>query len=224
LVLAGPLLRRGRGSPARVAYLGVFAFSSVFLFSMSAVYHMLPLGGGRSVMERLDHSAIFVLIAGTFTPAHGILFRGPLRWGPLWAIWIATVTGITLKAVFFAYLPEWLGLTLYLSLGWVGAVSAFILWKRYGLAFIAPLLWGAGAYTVGAVGEFLGWFNLVPHVIGPHEVMHLLVLVGAALHWRFVWQFASGRLPERRSVPRVAAEPAEEATTVDKKCRPARCH
>ena len=64
--LAVPLVRRGRGDAGRVAFLGVYAFACVFLFSMSAVYHMLPRGGGRAVMERLDHSAIFVLIAGTF--------------------------------------------------------------------------------------------------------------------------------------------------------------
>ena len=64
-LLMPALLRRGRGDPTRVAFLGVYAFSCVFLLTMSAVYHMLPVGtGGRSVMERLDHGAIFVLIAG----------------------------------------------------------------------------------------------------------------------------------------------------------------
>ncbi|HYT92490.1 MAG TPA: hemolysin III family protein [Gemmataceae bacterium] len=202
-LLTQPLLRRGRGDPVRVAYLGVFAFSSVFLFSMSAAYHMLPFpSGGRDVLLRLDYSAIFVLIAGTFTPAHGILFRGPLRWGPLWAIWIAAITGLTLKTIFLEYLPEWLGLTFYLGLGWVGVFSAYLLWQRYGLAFIAPLLWGALAYTVGSVMEFLGWLTIIPGVFGPHELMHILVLVGAAFHWRFVWQFASGEVPTARSGPR----------------------
>jgi channel protein (hemolysin III family) len=213
-LLTPALLRRGRGDPVRVAYLGIFAFSTVFLFSMSAVYHMLPVGGGgRPVMERLDHSAIFVLIAGTFTPAHGILFRGPWRWGPLLAIWTAAITGITLKAVFFAYLPEWLGLAFYLSLGWVGAFSALVLGRRYGLRFLAPLLWGAAAYTVGSVMEFLGWLDVIPGVIGPHELFHLLVLVGAGLHWYWVWGFAPGLAPPR-AVPardeKADEEPARE--------------
>src|SRR5262249_40158017 len=131
-LLTPALLRRGRGDPARVAFLGVYAFSCVFLLSMSGVYHMLPVGtGGRSVMERLDHGAIFVLIAGTFTPAHGILFCGAWRWGPLLLIWSAAISGITLKTVFFAGLPEALGLSFYLSLGWVGAFSAAVLWRCY---------------------------------------------------------------------------------------------
>ena len=84
LALGVPLLLRGRGSFARVFYLGVYTFSCVLLFSMSGVYHMMVRGGtAHRVIERLDHGAIFILIAGTFTPAHGILFRGWLRWGPL---------------------------------------------------------------------------------------------------------------------------------------------
>src|SRR5947209_1613726 len=78
------LLRRGRGDRARVTYLAVYVFTGVFLLSMSGVYHMHARGGpARQILARLDHAGVFLLIAGTFTPAHGILFRGPLRWGPL---------------------------------------------------------------------------------------------------------------------------------------------
>src|SRR6478672_10312211 len=71
------LILKGRGDPWRVASLGVFAFSTVFLLAMSGTYHLLSPGTpGRAVLQRLDHAAIFVLIAGTFTPFHCILFRG----------------------------------------------------------------------------------------------------------------------------------------------------
>lgn len=213
-LLTPSLLRRGRagdpgpGRQVRVAFLGVYAFSCVFLMAMSACYHMLPHGtGGRSVMERLDHSAIFLLIAGTFTPAHGILFRGPWRWAPLLLIWTAAITGITLKAIFLRSLAEGLGLTFYITLGWVGAVSAAVLWRRFGLRFIAPLLWGAVAYTAGSVMEFVGWFWIVPGIVGPHELFHVLVLVGAGCHWYWVWTFADGRLaPVADPLPELAGE------------------
>src|SRR5439155_6561626 len=75
------LLRRGRGDPLRVGFLGVYAFSCVLLFTMSGVYHQMVRGGtARLVMERLDHGAIFILIAGTLTAVHGLLFSGPYRW------------------------------------------------------------------------------------------------------------------------------------------------
>jgi channel protein (hemolysin III family) len=149
-------------------------------------------------LQRLDHGAIFVLIAGTFTPLHGILFRGAWRWGPLLFVWAAAVAGVTLKSVFFDDLAEWLGLLFYLGMGWLGVVSGAELWRRHGGRFVRPLLGGGLAYTVGGVLEFLNWPQLVPGVIGPHEMFHVLVLVGAALHWRFTHLIACGTLPPRR--------------------------
>jgi channel protein (hemolysin III family) len=206
-VLAVPLLRRARGHGGRVAALGVFAFACVFLLAISGVYHLLALGSaGRAVVERLDHGAIFVLIAGSFTPVHGILFRGLGRWGPLLLVWAAAVTGITLKTIFFTGFPEWLGLTLYLGLGWLGAATMLVLWRRYGPGFVRPLVWGGLAYTAGAVLEFLRWPVLVPGVVGPHDLFHLAVLAGIGCHWRFMARLAAAPLPLPR--PRFAGAPA----------------
>jgi channel protein (hemolysin III family) len=223
-LLMPALLRRGRGDPTRMAFLGVYAFSCVFLLTMSTIYHMLPVGtGGRSVMERLDHGAIFLLIAGTYTPAHGILFRGAWRWGPLLLIWGAAVTGITFKMVFFSHLPEGLGLSFYLSLGWVGIFLTAVLWRSYGFRFVAPAIGGALAYTVGAVLEYFNgrWLQWIPGVVDAHALFHLMVLVGVGLHWWFVWRFADGKVPgqvaermpeeERHEAGVLAAEPLAEA-------------
>jgi channel protein (hemolysin III family) len=197
--LGARLLCRGRGNPARLISLGVYAFSTVLLLSMSGVYHLLTPGtGGHAVLQRLDHDAIFVLIAGTFTPLHVILFRGLWRWAPLLFIWTAAVTGVTLKSIFFNDMPLWLGLLLYLGMGWFGAVSGVVLWSRHGWAFIRPMVWGGVAYSVGAVLEFLKWPTLIPGVVGPHELFHVAVLIGAGLHWRFVSEFACGTLPPLR--------------------------
>lgn len=196
-VLGFLLLRRGRGDSARLVFLGIFAGSCVLLFAMSGVYHMVVRGGtARQVMERLDHGASFVLIAGTFTPAHGLLFRGRLRWGSLLLIWAAAIAGITLKTIYFDDLAEWLGLSFYLTLGWFGSVSATLLARRYGFAFFKPLLFGGLAYTIGGVMEFFGWLVVIPRVVHAHDVFHRAVLVGAFFHWRFVWQFADGRPSE----------------------------
>ena len=195
LVLGGLLLRRGRGSAARLTFLAVYVASCVFLLSMSGVYHMLVLGGtARLVMARLDHSAIFVLIAGTFTPLHGILFRGWLRWGPLALIWACAAAGVCLKSVYFEDLPKWAGPALYLAMGWFGAVSGLLIARRYGFGPVLPLLLGGLAYTAGAVVEYLRWPVLVPGVIHAHEIFHAAVLVGAVCHWLFVRQFAAGAL------------------------------
>jgi channel protein (hemolysin III family) len=192
LWLGAILLRRGQGDTLRMVFLGVYAGSCVLLLSLSGVYHQMVRGGtAHRVIERLDHGAIFVLIAGTFTPTHGLLFRGLLRWGPLAFVWTVAITGITLKTIFFSSLAEWVGLSLYLGLGWFGGFSGYLLWRRFGFAFMRPLLVGGVAYSVGAVSEYWAWPVVVPGVVQAHEVFHLAVLVGALIHWRFVWQFAT---------------------------------
>jgi channel protein (hemolysin III family) len=189
------LVMRGRGDRTRMICLGVYAGSCVLLLSMSGVYHMLVRGEtAHQVLERLDHGAIFVLIAGTFTPAHGILFHGWSRWGPIVVMWTAAITGITLKTIFFNDLAEWLGLTFYLTLGWFGAFSGIVLARRFGYPFIKPLLYGGIAYSIGGVVDFIHWRVVFPGVVHPHEVFHVAVLVGVFFHWLFVWQFATGEV------------------------------
>ncbi len=185
------LYGRGRGNALRVASLAVFTFSLVFLFSMSGVYHLLQPGStSRIVFERLDHAAIWVLVAGTFTPIHVILFRGFWRWGILLLVWTIAITGLVLKTVFFMGIPGWLGLAFYLGLGWMGVLSAWRLIKIYGRGSVELLFWGGVAYSVGALLNIAGWPTLIPGVIGPHELFHVFVLVGAGLHWTFIHKWA----------------------------------
>ncbi len=188
LVLTWPLLKQGRTHTHRVA-LGIFALSSVFLLSMSGVYHMLDYdNGGRVVLERLDHAAIFVLIAGTFTPIHVILFKGIMRWGMLCVIWAAAITGLTLKTIFFEDVSEALSLSFYLGLGWAGLISGIFLWKRFGFRFIRNIFIGALFYTVGAVFELIRWPIILEGVMEAHELFHVAVLFGLGFHWFFVIQ------------------------------------
>lgn len=197
-VLAVALLRRGRGARGRLAALWVFALSCVLLLSLSGIYHMLaPDSAWRGLFKRLDHAAIFLLIAGSFTPVHIILFRGGWRWGMLALIWGLALAGLTLKTVYIDTMPEWLGLAMYLGLGWMGVFSGVILARRYGLRFIHLVLWGGLAYTAGAVFEFLRWPVLLGGFVGPHEIFHLAVLAGIGCHWAFILRIAAGE-----SVPR----------------------
>jgi channel protein (hemolysin III family) len=195
LFLGAMLVRKGGGNRARQTYLTIYAGSCIVLFALSGVYHMMDRAGIASrVLARLDHNAIFLFIAGSFTPAHGLLFRGSLRWGGLILIWGAAAAGVAIKSVFFSSLPEWVGLAAYLSLGWLGLVSGTLLGLRFGWRFIRPLFLGGVAYTIGAAMEFLRWPMVLPGFVHPHEVFHVAVLVGALYHWYFNWRFADGRV------------------------------
>jgi len=192
-VLGAFLIARGRGDPRRVVSLAVFVFSCVLLLSMSGVYHLLTPGTpARGVLLRLDHAAIFVLIAGSFTPVHAILLRERWHHYVLGGIWSAAIAGLVLKTVYFDAMPPWLGLLMYLGLGWMGVVSAAAIARRFGVRFILPLVWGALAYTIGALADFLGWPVLVANVVGPHELFHLAVLAGISFHWAFISRIARG--------------------------------
>src|SRR3954471_10598853 len=191
-ILGGFLIARGRGDARRVMSLVVFAASCVLLLSLSGVYHLLtPQTAARGVLLRLDHAAIFLLIAGSFTPIHAILLRERWQNYLLAGIWGAALTGLVLKTVFFEAMPSWLGLLMYLALGWLGLISTVALARRFGVRFVLPLVWGALAYTAGALADFLLWPVLLPGVIGPHEVFHAAVLAGIGFHWWFIRGIAS---------------------------------
>jgi channel protein (hemolysin III family) len=192
-ILGISLTARGRGDAGRVFSLALFAFSCVLLLSLSGIYHLLQHETvARGVLMRLDHAAIFILIAGSFTPVHVILLHDRWHRHLLPLIWAAAIAGLTLKSVYFDAMPASLGLLMYLGLGWLGVISTVTLAHRYGLRFILPLVWGGLAYTVGAVADHFHWPVLLPGVVGPHEVFHLAVLAGIAFHWAFIRRIASG--------------------------------
>jgi channel protein (hemolysin III family) len=195
LALSPFLIARGRGNALRVASLAIFVFGSVLLLTISGVYHLLAPGGSpRMVMQVLDHAAIFVLIACTFTPVHIILFRGWGRWGMLTLVWGFAYTAITLKILYFYTMPHALSLSLYLGMGWLGTYTGLSIWRRFGFHFMEPILWGGIAYSIGAVLEFVHWPVLLPGVVQWHEVFHIAVLIGLGFHWAFVYTIADGRL------------------------------
>ncbi|HMH18613.1 MAG TPA: hemolysin III family protein [Burkholderiales bacterium] len=205
-VLGFFLVRRGRHVDAsgwnwRMTGITVFVFAAVAQLAISGAYHILQPGlAPRLVMRQIDHTAIFILIAATFVPVHAILFKGWRRWLILLILFSLAATGITCQFLYFSGLPEIFWLTFYIAMGWVGVYSGYALYRRYGWAFIRPLIWGGVAYTLGGTIEFLRRPVLIEGVLGPHELLHLAVLAGLGFHFRFVFSFAGKRFKEIPSV------------------------
>lgn len=190
LVGAVFLWRKGRGNTARLVSLIIFSIALVFLFSMSGVFHMLPRGGSaRDVLQRLDHAGIWTLIAATFTPIHVILFRSHWRWAILLGVWTTAITGLVFEVVFFTDFPESVLLTMFLGLGWVGGISGRAFKKIYGDHSVWLIAGGGICYSVGALIDFIRWPILVDNVLGPHEIFHLFIIAGAAMHWMFIYHW-----------------------------------
>lgn len=185
------LLKRGRGNFWRMTALSTYTLSMIFLFSMSGVYHLLEPGGtARSVLQRLDHAGIWVLIAGTFTPIHAILFRGPWRWLVLSLVWTLAITGLTLEVVFFDDFPEWLLFTLFLGLGWMGALTGLRFRAMFNDSSFSLLVLGGVFYSLGALADISHWPVLIDGFVASHEVFHFFVMLGAYCHWKFIYQWA----------------------------------
>ena len=188
--LSYDLVRCGRGDVVRTASLCVLSLSTVVLLLLSGVYHIFSPGPVREFMLRADVAGVFLLIAGSMTPGHAILFSGWWRWGALFLIWTIAVTGIIWRIMFCENSPGPAGIAFFLFFGWGSVITAFLLWRRNGWRFIRPAVMSGLAYTTGAIGLILHRPMLIPGVIGPHEVWHIAVLCGLGLHWRFVSNFA----------------------------------
>jgi channel protein (hemolysin III family) len=197
VALGGLLIRRGRGDRLRVASLVVYITTLLFMLMMSGTFHLVRRGTPiHEIVGRLDYASIFLLIAGTFTPTHVILFRGWARWGILALIWTIAIVGVVLKMVYYQQFTHGISVAVYIAMGWIGVFGGILAWRRYGFEFVKPLFGGAIAYTVGALFEVKGeYLTLWPGIVESHEIWHVAVLIGAALHWAFIYQFADGSLP-----------------------------
>ncbi len=199
------LLISARKSRTNFWFCFQFAIATLFMLSMSFVYHMMAVGGtARDVMLRLDVASIFVLIASTFTVIHGMLFVGRKRWVIPVFLWLIVVVGVTLRTIFFHSIPSVLGDGLFLLMGWAGAVSSWLIWKEFGFEGVRFVVLGGLFYTIGALSNALGLPTFIAKVWGPHETFHLLVLAGLGMHWAFVWSIADGSF--QRNVDRPKSE------------------
>jgi hemolysin III len=186
-LLAGAWLILEAGSArARVAA-AVYALSVAALFGTSALYHRVDWRtlSARRWVRRLDHTMIFVLIAGTYTPFGLLILRGTLGEAILIAVWCAALAGAVFKLVWIDA-PGWLGAATYVSIGWIALVALPQLLGRLGVTAVAALALGGGLYSVGAVIYAHKRPDPVPTVFGYHELFHLLVIVAAALQYAVV--------------------------------------
>jgi hemolysin III len=178
----GFLILAGTGTLSRIA-LGSFGLALVFLFTVSALYHSVPWQAGRKrLMQRLDHSAIFTLIAGSYTAVGGIAIDGWFKWATLAVVWAVGLAGIT-HNVFFPRESQGLSIALLLIMGWLGVLAAKPLVEAIGGGGFTILLLGGLLYTMGTIIMVTGRPRLWPRVFSSHELFHVLVIGAASLHF-----------------------------------------
>jgi hemolysin III len=186
LVLLAPTTR------ATVA-VAVYAVSVSALFGVSARYHRVTwTGPARRRMRRLDHSMIFLLIAGTYTPVGLLVLEGTLATAVLAVVWVGAGAGVVLELA-WPGAPRWLGGVVYLALGWVAVVAMPQLVAHLGVVGGLLIVAGGLVYSAGAAVYARRRPDPVPAVFGYHEVFHLLVIAGVAAHFLAISLYALPR-------------------------------
>jgi hemolysin III len=190
LVLGAVLVAIADGVDRRAAA-GVFAVALATMFGVSALYHRVAWQPrARLWMRRLDHAAIYLLIAGTYTPFALIALDGAWRWTILPLAWGGALVAIALKLA-WTEAPKWLSAVIGIGLGWVGIVALPQLWSHAGPAGVALLAAGGVLYTAGAVVYARERPDPVPAVFGYHEVFHALVIAAATCQYAAVAIFVA---------------------------------
>jgi hemolysin III len=170
---------------ANVVGASAFAATMVLLYLTSTLYHALPAGRAKRVFMKLDHGAIYVFIAGSYTPFALGALGGPWGWTLFGLVWSLAVFGVTLKA-FDRLSHPWLSTGLYLIMGWLVLIAAVPLVERVPLPGVALLVAGGLAYTAGVV-----FFMLDSRLRYAHAVWHSFVVAGTGCHFFAVLSYAA---------------------------------
>jgi hemolysin III len=180
------LVLEAASNRARLA-VAVYALSVAALFGTSALYHRVGWRtlGARRWMRRCDHTMIFVLIAGTYTPISLLVLRGTLGAVILIAVWSAALAGAMFKLVWIDA-PGWLGAAIYILIGWIAVIAAPELVDRLGIPAVAALALGGILYSAGGVIYARKRPDPVPSVFGYHELFHSLVIAAAGMQYAVV--------------------------------------
>ena len=177
------LLIIGWDTPAKIISLAIYGISLIFLFSASATYHMVQVKDkALEIFRKIDHAAIYVLIAGTYTPFCVNAFEGFWKWGMLSIIWSLAFIGIIVK-IFYIRAPRWLNAGIYILMGWLSVTAAGQMLAALPAWVLTWMIVGGVIYTLGAIVYMTKIFNFKPGVFGFHEVWHIFVLLAAAAHF-----------------------------------------
>jgi hemolysin III len=192
LVLGTLLVARSHGA-VRITALAIYTVSVSAMFGISALYHRGTWSAAwNRRLQRLDHAMIFLLIAGTATPAFLLTTSGAFRLACLVVMWALTVTAVAVRLAWMNA-PELVVGSTFVGLGWVAVLALPGVWTRAGGAAGVLMLLGGLLYTAGAVSYHRRRPDPCPAVFGYHEVFHALVCVAAACQYVAIALFLTSR-------------------------------
>jgi hemolysin III len=178
-----------RGDPQNFFPFLIYGLSLVLMFSASAAYHLIPANPQMEKrLRKLDHAAIYLLIAGTYTPICLTFFTGFWRWGLLGIVWGFALIGIIVK-MFVINAPRWLTAGIYLIMGWLAVFAVQQIITSMPTAAMFWLVAGGLFFTLGAIIYITKKMDFIPGIFGFHEVWHIFVILGCLSHFILVARF-----------------------------------
>ena len=164
------------GTAWHVVSFSIFGSTMILLYLASTLYHSLPRPDWKTVLKKMDHAAIYLLIAGSYTPFMLVSLRGPWGWSLFGVIWGLAIAGVILKMFFVHSFPK-LSTIIYICMGWLCVIAFKQMLMNVPQTSLVLLLAGGIAYTVGAI--FYAWKRLPFN----HAIWHLFVLAGSGFHY-----------------------------------------
>lgn len=193
ILAAWPLLLKAAQNPNRLYLIAmsIYAASLILLYAASTTYHTFDKSPKiNTLLKKMDHMMISVLIAGSYTPVCLLVLRGKIGIVLLTIVWSIAITGILIKA-FWVYCPKWVSSILYIGMGWTCILALPQILEALSPAAFGWLLAGGIMYTVGGViyALKLSIFNNRHKYFGSHEIFHLFVMAGSACHFIVMYRF-----------------------------------
>jgi len=183
------LIYYGWGDLQKIITFIIYGISLILLFTASGTYHMVIAHDSIIInLRKLDHSAIYLLIAGTYTPICMYYFNGFWQYGMLALIWSLALIGIVVK-LFVINAPRWITAGIYLIMGWLAIMGVQEILRTMPTAAIIWLVIGGLFYTFGAIIYITKFMDFFPGKFGFHEVWHIFVILGAFSHYYLIFQF-----------------------------------
>ena len=188
-----PLLIKAAHEPGRIYLesIAVYAASLILLYAASTTYHTFNISKKvNTILKKIDHMMISVLIAGSYTPICLLVLGGRMGWILLAIVWGFAIAGILIKA-FWVFCPKWVSSVLYIGMGWTCVLAFTQLLNSLSPAAFGWLLAGGIIYTVGGViyALKLPIFNSKHKNFGSHEIFHLFVMGGSLCHFVVMYAF-----------------------------------
>ena len=185
------LLLIGHDDATKTISLAIYGLSLVLMFAASATYHLVTAPPQViKVLRKADHSAIYLLIAGSYTPICLHFFRGFWQWGLVVIIWSMALIGVAIK-MFIIKAPRWVTAGIYLLMGWMGILAIPEMVVVMPVSALIWLVLGGLFFTLGAVVYISKKPDFYPNVFGFHEIWHIFVIIGCVCHFIVIAEFVA---------------------------------